>query len=87
MQDEELLEWKGLLNACFGNRTSISLEQDLAVMKEAGDISEEDYKNMLVKINDNKYQLALDMWKKKYGYRPIRVNYYEVKEIGYKGGK
>lgn len=87
MSDYELSEWKSLLNACFGNRGDISMEQDLAIMKEAGDISDEDYKNMLAKINDNKYQAALDMWKKKYGYRPVRVNYYEAKEIGYTGGK
>lgn len=87
MSDYELAEWKALLNACFGNRGDISMEQDLAIMKEAGDISDEDYKEMLAKINDNKYQAALDMWKKKYGYRPVRVNYYEVKEIGYTGGK
>lgn len=32
-------EWKELINACFGNKHDISLEQDLAVMHEQGDIN------------------------------------------------
>ena len=81
MELEEINEWKQLLNACFGNKKDISMEQDLAILRENGDISEEDYKNALVKLNDNKYQVALDMWKLKYGYRPVRVNRYERKMI------
>ena len=60
------------------------MEQDLAILRESGDISEEDYKNALAKLNDNKYQAALDMWKLKYGYRPVRVNRYERKMIEFK---
>lgn len=84
MEVAEINEWKQLLNACFGNRKDISMEQDLAILRENGDISEEDYKNALAKLNDNKYQAALDMWKLKYGYRPIRVNRYERKMIEFK---
>lgn len=32
-------EWKELINACFGNKHDIYLEQDLAVMHEQGDIN------------------------------------------------
>lgn len=79
MDDNELIEWKNLMNACFGNRKDISLEQDLAVMHDAGDITDQEYQEALAKINDNKYQAALDMWKHKYGYKPIKVNKYEMK--------
>lgn len=61
MSDDEVREWKGLMNACFGNNRDISIEQDLAIMKDAGDISEEEYKETLAKMNDNKYQAALEM--------------------------
>jgi len=81
MSDDEVREWKGLMNACFGNNRDISIEQDLAIMKDAGDISEEEYKETLAKMNDNKYQAALEMWELKYGYKPIRVNKYEPKMI------
>jgi len=84
MEAAEVNEWKQLLNACFGNKKDISMEQDLAILRENGDISEEDYKNALAKLNDNKYQAALDMWKLKYGYRPVRVNRYERKMIEFK---
>lgn len=79
MEDNELIEWKNLMNACFGNRKDISLEQDLAVMHDNGDITDQEYQEALAKINDNKYQAALDMWKHKYGYKPIKVNKYEMK--------
>ena len=85
MADEEIKEWKTLLNACFGNRRDISFEQDLAILKDAGDITEEEYKESLAKANDNKYQAALALWEMKYGYKPIRVNKYELKMIEFKG--
>ena len=69
------------MNACFGNNRDISLEQDLAIMKDMGDISDSEYKDTLAKLNDNKYQAALEMWELKYGYKPIRVNKYEPKMI------
>lgn len=80
MTDDELAEWKELINACFGNKHDISLEQDLAVMHEQGDIDDRDYQLALAKINDNKYQAALTAWKAKYGYTPIRVNKYVENE-------
>ena len=50
-------------------------------MKDMGDISDSEYKDTLAKLNDNKYQAALEMWELKYGYKPIRVNKYEPKMI------
>lgn len=81
MSEEHVKEWKALMNACFGNNKDISLEQDLAILKDSGDISDEEYKETLAKINDNKYQAALEMWHLKYGYKPIRVNKYQLKML------
>lgn len=81
MSNEDISEWKDLLDKCFSTAKGQDLYEDLAILKDSGDITEEQYKEELAKLNDNKYQAALDMWKMKYGYRPVRVNLYSEKGI------
>lgn len=67
------------LRQCFQDCMSVKEEYELMAMYENGDVEKETIKEALFKKVKGSYDSAMNKFIEEYGFRPIKVTYWEVK--------
>ena len=67
------------LRQCFQDCMSVKEEYELMAMYENGDVEKETIKEALFKKVKGSYDNAMNKFIEEYGFRPIKVTYWEVK--------
>lgn len=70
------------INECFSGYIKWGKESNLLSSLEAGDIEKEEVKEELLDILQARYDKVLLMFEQEFGFRPIKITYWEVNLLG-----